>query len=66
MADSGQGTGPSPLLRRLVTILVIVVTAAYIANYFVAGYRHAGTECARTAGDVQWQWYPPGFHCQMP
>ncbi|ROS77253.1 hypothetical protein [Cellulomonas sp. PhB143] len=69
----GDG-GPSPALRRTVTVLVVVLSALLVVSWSVRWVRGEGDRCVagRPAGvsaeqvASQWRWWPPGYRCVYP
>ncbi len=68
--EDGSDGGPSPALRRTVTVLVVLLTAVLAGYYVTVGLRTqaAGCESVRDDGAVQesqatWRWWPPGYTC---
>lgn len=63
----GEG-GPSPALRRAVTVLSIVFTAVIAVSYIVMAGDRAASVCtvnapAGSSVSAEWQWWPPGYAC---
>lgn len=63
----GEG-GPSPVLRRAVTVLGVIFTAVIALSYIVMAGDRATRACAidQPAGSsvsAEWQWWPPGYAC---
>ncbi|WP_265523374.1 hypothetical protein [Oerskovia flava] len=66
--------GPSPALRRTVTVLAVLFTGVLVLFYASQGLGQARDACVRdrpagvAVGDVgsQWRWLPPGYDCTYP
>ncbi|SDS60731.1 hypothetical protein [Paraoerskovia marina] len=63
----GEG-GPSPALRRAVTVLGVLFTAVIALSYVVSAQDRATRACAIDAPagaevSAEWQWWPPGHAC---
>ncbi|MBD8079149.1 hypothetical protein [Cellulosimicrobium arenosum] len=66
--------GPSPALRRVVTVLVVLVTAVFVVYYATIGLGQGEDRCVAerpqgvSAGQVEarWRWWPPGTACVYP
>jgi len=68
--EDGSDGGPSPALRRAVTVLVVVLSATFVVYYATVGLRSQAERCeiVRPDGTVQetaatWRWWPPGYEC---
>lgn len=72
--EDGSGGGPSPALRRAVTVLAVLLTGALVAYYLTIGVRQGADRCVaeRPEGvsasqvDSRWRWWPPGTECVYP
>jgi hypothetical protein len=72
--QDGSDGGPSPALRRAVTVLAVLVTGAFVAYYLTIGVRQGEERCVaeRPAGvsegqvESRWRWWPPGTECVYP
>lgn len=70
--EDGPDGGPSPALRRTVTVLVVLLTGVLVAYYLTVAVRQQADACVadRPAGvearDVHatWRWLPPGYDCE--
>ncbi|GEM_PF-1689692 len=69
--EDGSDGGPSPALRRAVTVLAVLLAAALAVYWVTVGLRQQADACVadRPAGvaarDVvtTWRWWPPGYEC---
>lgn len=71
--EDAQG-GPSPALRRAVTVLIVAFTAVLALYYATQVLGVSREECDRnrpqgvSSGSVEtrWRWWPPGTECVYP
>ncbi|MBN0041568.1 hypothetical protein JN535_15485 [Cellulosimicrobium cellulans] len=71
--EGGSGGGPSPALRRTVTVLAVLLTAALAVYWVTVGVRQQADACvADRPADVApqdvvatWRWWPPGYDCAV-
>ncbi|WP_175010174.1 hypothetical protein [Cellulosimicrobium sp. TH-20] len=70
--EDGSDGGPSPTLRRTVTVLAVLLTAVFVVYYVTVAVRQQADACVadRPAGvavqdvETRWRWVPPGYTCE--
>ncbi|MBD5788048.1 hypothetical protein IF650_17975 [Cellulosimicrobium terreum] len=68
--ENGSDGGPSPVLRRAVTVLAVLVTGAFVAYYLTVWVDGAHDRCVADVPGVDpdqvvatWHWWPPRTEC---